>query len=93
MLEPEMRDWVNRFRILYSKGHVDITLMGWHNNSVFDEVEYTTCGASIFYSRAKLSEGLMLNAGVTGLAMAHTSDEKATPSVHGVFFTLGLLVH
>lgn len=92
VLEPELRDWVNRFRLLYSNGHLDVTLMGWHNNSVFDEVAYATCGASIFYSRAKLTEGLTMSAGVTGLVMAHSSDEYAMPKVHGAFFTLGFLI-
>ena len=93
VLEPEMRDWVNRLRLMYSSGHFDVTLFGWHNNSVFDSSEYVTTGASIFYSRLKLADRVAMQAGVTGLVMAYSSDEAAVAKANGVFVTLGFVVN
>ncbi|MBL7865068.1 MAG: hypothetical protein JNK10_09345, partial [Cyclobacteriaceae bacterium] len=92
VLEPNMRDWVNRLRLLYSFGHLDVTLMGWHNNRCFDDIGYFTYGSSVFYSRAKLSPGLSINAGITGLVMAFTSNEAVLPPSNGVFLTLAVVV-
>ena len=88
LLEPELRDWVNRLRLLYSNRHLDLTLSGWHNNKVFDSAEYMTLGFSAFYSRIKLSSVLTFNAGVTALIMPNTSDEVSLPKKNGVFLTL-----
>ncbi len=92
VLEPEMRDWVNRLRLMYSIHHVDLTLMGWHNNPVFDSSDYFTLGASLFYSRLNISKGVTLNAGITGLYMPYTSNEAAVPVINGAFFTLGCTI-
>lgn len=92
LLEPEMLDWVNRLRLIYSKNHLDVTLMGWHNNSLFDSTDYFTCGSSVFYSRMKLVDGLAANAGITGLFMPYSSNETAIPKLNGVFLTLGIVV-
>jgi hypothetical protein len=91
-LEPEERDWVNRFRLMYSKKHIDLSVSGWHNNKVFDSAEYVTYGASVFYSRVKLSPALMMNAGVSGIAMPYSNDETDYPKRNGVIFTVGLIL-
>lgn len=90
ILEPEMTDWVNRLRLTYSKDHFDISLMTWHNNSIFDSVNYATAGTSIFYSRMKLGKMSTLNAGVTGLLMTHTSNEMELPRWNGIFLTMSV---
>ena len=88
VLEPEAKDWVNRVRLLYSKKHLDLTMMCWHNNKVFDSTEYITCAANVFFSRVKLSKTLTVSAGVTGLIMPYSSDSSAYPKRNGVIFTI-----
>ena len=88
VLEPEAKDWVNRVRLIYSKKHLDLTGIVWHNNKVFDSTEYVTCAASAFLSRVKLSKTLTLNAGVTGLIMPYTNNTEVDPKKNGVIFTL-----
>lgn len=88
VLEPEAKDWINRVRLIYSRKHLDLTTMVWHNNKVFDSSEYVTCAASAFYSRMKLSKILTMSAGVTGLVMPYSSDTDVSPKKNGVIFTL-----
>jgi len=90
VLTPELCDWVNRLRLMYSRGHLDITLFGWHNNAVFDRSAYVTTGASVFVSRLSLMEAVSMQAGITGLYMATASDEQTMKNANGVFVTLGL---
>jgi hypothetical protein len=89
LLEPAMRDWVNRLRLMYSNGHLDLTLLTWHNNRVFDANEYCTVGASIFYSRLRVARDLTLQAGITGLVMPYASDERTKEGAAGAFITIG----
>lgn len=93
VLTPGLRDWVNRLRLLYSHGHLDITLFGWHNNAVFDHNSYVTTGASVFVSRLKLVETVTLQAGITGLYMATASGEQTLKNANGVYATLGLSIN
>lgn len=90
LLEPELCDWVNRLRVLYTNGHLDVTAFGWHNNKVFDQNEYVSAGLSIFYSRLKLLPRWSMQAGMTGLWTAYGSEEQPTTQASGVFLTLGL---
>ncbi|NOT75974.1 MAG: hypothetical protein HOP08_13690 [Cyclobacteriaceae bacterium] len=92
VMEQEYKDWVNRFRILYSKNHIDMGLMAWHNNKVFDSAEYMTFGSSLFYSRVRLSPALMMNAGVTGLLMPYSNDIEDYPKKNGIIVTVGLVL-
>src|SRR6185436_54380 len=73
VLVPEEKDWVNRVRLTYSKKHLDVFATGWHNNKVLDQAEYLTFGLSTFYSRVKLADGLLVNAGVSGLWMPYSN--------------------
>ena len=88
VLEPKAKDWINRVRLIYSKKHLDLTTMVWHNNKVFDSSEYITCAASAFYSRMKLTKTLTMSAGVTGLVMPYSSDTDVYPKKNSVIFTL-----
>ncbi len=92
-LEPELRDWVNRIRLMYSINHLDLTLMGWHNNPVFDSSDYITVGASVFYSRLTVAQGVTLNVGITGLYVPYTSNQTGVPFMNGAFFTFGCSIN
>jgi hypothetical protein len=88
MIEQQEFDWLNRLRLIHSAKHIDLMMMGWHNNKVFDDTQYTTLGAGIAYSRIKVSDHVKLSTGITGLLVAETSDENNCPRKHGIQFTL-----
>lgn len=90
IVTPEEKDWVNRLRLTYTKDHLDVIASGWHNNSVFDEVSYVTYSLGVFYSRMKISDHFLWQAGVTCLRMPYTSDEKVDPTTNGLYFTVAL---
>jgi hypothetical protein len=83
-------DWINRLRLLYSKGHVDVTLFAWHNNGVFDRNDYATFGVSLFMSRLPLVGKLKMQSGITALYMASASEEKTMVGANGLFLTIGI---
>jgi len=95
MIDPEERDMANRLRLLYSKNHWDVTLLAWHNNKLIDHdnSEYFSCGANVFYSRIKVSDHLLLSAGILGVRMNYTSTESEYPTRNGIFFTLAAYIH
>ena len=88
ILENQYFDWLNRLRLTYTNRHIDIMLMGWHNNKVFDDSKYLTLGANIFYSRIAVSKHVRLSTGITGLIVAQTSDEENCPRKNGMLFTI-----
>jgi hypothetical protein len=92
LLEPEKEDWVNRLRLLYSKKHVDVTLWFWHNNSVFDDIDYVSGTLGIFYSRIKINRHWLVNLGVSGTAMPYSSNEAIDPKKNGILVTLSSLI-
>ena|SRR5437879_3652828 len=94
-IEPRERDWFNRIRIMYSKNHWDVTGLVWHNNKVLDHnnSEYFSTGLNVYYSRMKISDHLLLNAGVSGLIMCCTNTPSEYPKRNGVFFTLAAYIH
>lgn len=93
VVEPGLRDWVNRVRCLYSKGHLDVTLFAWHNNQVFDASTYGTVGLSVFMSRIPLAGPFRLQTGITGLYMASASDERTLARANGLFLSMGVSVN
>ncbi len=93
LLEPAWRDWVNRVRVMYRSGHLDVTLFAWHNNAVFDQHDYATIGVSVFTSRWELQGPWTILTGVTGLYMAQASDERAWEGANGILLTLGMAWH
>lgn len=88
IIEPELLDWVNRLRLVYSAKHLDITSTLWHNNRVFDKCDYTSVGLAIAYSRIPLSDHLNLSVGLTDLVMVQTSDEQSIPKSNKLMVTL-----
>lgn len=90
LFETELADWTNRFRLLYTDGHVDITGFFWHNNKLIDNATYTSTGVSIFYNRVPVAKRLWLGAGVTTLATIKSSDQEAQPTQTGVQFSTAL---
>ncbi|MFM8740858.1 MAG: hypothetical protein ACKOC0_11735 [Cytophagales bacterium] len=90
ILEPEFRDWVNRFRLTYTRKHLDVVTSLWHNNQVFDNSGYSTAGINIAYSRAKLGKHWLGSAGITGLTSLLTSNEKLNPSRSRIMITLAV---
>jgi hypothetical protein len=80
VVESEMRDWVNRFRLLYTSRHLDITGIVWHNNHVFDDGDYASAAITLAYNRIKLSDSFNLNFAVTDIMMARSSNEESVPT-------------
>lgn len=91
ILEPGLRDWVNRLRLLYTHKHIDLVGACWYNNQVFDSSNYVTVSASASYSRIKVDEHVSMNLGVTGLLVAHSSDTQACPAKNGVYVTMAVV--
>jgi hypothetical protein len=90
VVEPEMHDWVNRIRFLYTSKHIDITAIFWHNNHVFDEGNYVSSAISLAYNRIKLSESFNLNFSITDLMMASSSNEESIPEGNKVMITAAI---
>jgi hypothetical protein len=90
---PELMDWVNRLRLVYSNGNLDVTLFAWHNNRAFDAIEYSSVGVSFFFSRLPLAGTFTLQSGITGLYMPQASEERILIGANGVFLTLGVSVN
>jgi hypothetical protein len=90
LFEPELADWTNRFRLLYSDGHVDITGYFWNNNKLIDEATYTSAGVSIFYNRVPVAKRLWLGAGITTLATVQSSNTETLPTQTGIQFSTAL---
>lgn len=88
LLEPSYRDWVNRFRLLFTHKHWDITAALWHNNQVFDQADYLSSGLHVMYSRIKLSDAFNVSVGVTELSVLHSSHESAVAKDHQLLTTL-----
>ena len=88
IIDPEFRDWVNRFRFLYTTKHVDMTYMLWHNNHIFDEFEYVSTGLTIAYNRIRLSDQFFLGTSVTGISMLESSDQQSNPKISRLVFTI-----
>jgi hypothetical protein len=87
-IEQAEFDWLNRFRLLYSRQHVDLTAMYWNNNHVFDKCGYTTVGLSASLSRLKVAENISLSTGVTGVLLANTFNEANDSFRNGLLFTI-----
>lgn len=95
VVEPSARDWFNRFRILYTKKHWDVTIQACHNNRMIDHdnSEYFSTAASIFYSRIKVSDHFAFNVGATGVGMLCTNTPSEYAKQNGVFFTIAGFIH
>lgn len=90
VIEPEIRDYVNRLRLLYSAKHLDVTYMLWHNNSMFDTNTHLSTGLSIAYSRIPVADQFYLSVAITELSMLQSSDERSIPEANQILFSLSL---
>lgn len=90
LIEPSYRDWVNRFRLLFTHKHLDIIAALWHNNQVFDQADYLSSGLQVMYSRIKLSDDFNLSVGVTELSVLHSSNENMIAKDHQLLTTLAI---
>lgn len=90
LIEPSYRDWVNRFRLLFTHKHLDLTAALWHNNQVFDQADYLSSGLQVMYSRIKLSDSFNLSVGVTELSILHSSNESTVAKDHQLLTTLAI---
>lgn len=87
VVEPELRDWVNRIRILYANKHWDVTGSFWNNNKVFDQANHVSAALSIGYSRIKLNDLFNVSISATEFAVLQTSNETETPKGHTFMLT------
>ena len=92
-LKTEDLDWVNRFRITYSKKSIDASLSVWHNNKVFDNAAYLTTALSLTYARVRISDHLLLNTGITSVIMPYSNNKELNPKKNGLFLTIAAVVH
>jgi hypothetical protein len=92
IVERTETDWINRLKLMYSKGHLDVTGFLWHNNNVMDDGHYLSSGASIFYNRMKLGKKVWLGAGMTGLLTTVQSDPEKPHYKKGLQFTTSLTI-
>jgi len=87
---PEYRDWVNRFRLLYTNRHLEVIGTFWHNNHMFDEADYASCAFTIGYRQLKLSEKFTMNLSATDILLVHSSNENSVPEENKVMVTLAV---
>lgn len=90
LFETEFADWTNRFRLLYTEGHLDVTGIFWSNNKLIDNATYSSAGLSIFYNRVPVAKRLWLGAGLTTLATIASSNQEALPKETGIQITTAL---
>jgi hypothetical protein len=92
IFETAYMDVINRMRVLYSKNHMDFTLMGWHNNGVLDSEHHLTAAISAAYNRIKISNHLNIGAGVMASATGYSSDIGTVPERKGITFTVSATI-
>ena len=87
VVEPELRDWINRFRLLYTNKHWDVTGSFWNNNKVFDQASHVSAAITLGYSRVKLNDSFNVSISATEFAVLQTSNEIETPKGHTFMLT------
>lgn len=90
VIEPEIRDYVNRLRVLYSAKHLDVTYMLWHNNNMFDSNTHLSTGLTIAYSRIPVADHFYMSVGLTELSMLQSSDERSIPEANQLLLSLSI---
>jgi len=91
--ERKHSDWINRIRVLYSRSHLDVSGLIWHNNALLDGYQYFSTGASVFYNRVPLGKKIKWGAGATSLWVASSSNAERVPKRLGVQFTTSLTLN
>lgn len=85
---PEDFDWLNRFRFIYAKDHLDFMVMLWNNNAAFDNAGYTTMGVNAAFARMKVSERVTLSTGVTAIVVADLYKEDRDDFNNGLMLSI-----
>jgi len=93
VMEASNRDWINRFRLLYSNNHLDMAMIVWHNNKVFDHTEYLTTGLNVTYARINVNDHIFINTGITAVFMPYSNDQDEYPKKNGLVFTVATVLH
>ncbi len=88
VMEPENFDWLNRFRFMYAKDHLDLMLMLWNNNAFFDDAGYTTMGLNAAFARMKVSERVTLSTGITAIVLADIYHEDRNDFNNGLMLSI-----
>lgn len=88
--ETSHLDFINRLRLLYSKRHVDLTAMFWHNNDVLDHDTHVTSAISVAYARVKISKTALISAMVTASATLASSGEERVPKENALMITISV---
>ncbi len=92
VFEPVYSDWINRFRLIYSKGHWDATGVLWHNNGLIDGANYFSTGASVFYNRISLGKRVWMGGGVTAIFTTNQSNPEQPHHKKGIQFTAAITI-
>jgi hypothetical protein len=93
VLKTDDLDWVNRFRLTYSKKSFDATVTVWHNNKVFDTAAYFTTSLSLAYARVRVSDHVLLNTSITSVIMPYSDNRELNPKKNGLIMTVAAVVH
>jgi hypothetical protein len=88
VMQPENFDWLNRFRFIYAKDHLDLMLMFWNNTAAFDDAGYTTMGLNAAFARMKVSERLTLSTGITAIVVADLYNENKDNFNNGLMLSI-----
>ncbi len=91
--ETSELDMINRLRLLYTKKHVDVILMGWHNNQVLDHDYHVTSALSIGYNRIKVNDRLNVGASLMASSTMLSSNIADTPKKNGLTASLTATFH
>jgi hypothetical protein len=87
-IETSQFDWLNRIRLAYTYKHLDTNVMGWNNNSVFDNDRYSTVGVNVAYSRMRLTNHIALSAGISFLKVLDPSGLEEEERDNGALITI-----
>jgi hypothetical protein len=93
VMESGERDWINRFRLLYSNKHLDMAVIVWHNNKVFDHTEYVNTGFNVTYARINVNDHVFINTGITAIYMPYSNAPGEYPKKNGLVFTVATVLH
>lgn len=91
--ESSSLDWVNRARILFSRGHIDLAVSCWHNNRLFDHDSHISVGASAAVSRISLGDHVLVSTGVSTLYMISSSELPSDLAGNGLALTIAATVN
>ena len=92
LFETTYSDWTNRARIVFSKAHLDISGLFWHNNRLIDHESYFSTGASVFYNRIPVGKKTWFGGGISGFLTASQSNPEVPHNKRGIQITASLSI-